>query len=197
VIVSPTRLVGTTTVAPIVGITAGTLRRRVHAGDALVLNGYLGIVRNRHVWNLHELVVKLFTSEASVLDVVARLTDPRPADPIDTILCSVPECDDLELMVGLCRLHLRRLMIAWDHAGRSSLIATQLVAMCQWIVERNAHLSFPAGFDPWSLTCMTPGCDKPTNVNGWHGPLCPDCSAAFWGNSLLRRKPAHWNVSAA
>lgn len=195
-IVSPPRLVGTRTVAPLFGVKPEQLRDRLAAGDPFVHTGYLGKIGARHIWNLHELVASLFTGEAALDLVVDRLTTGH-LDPLDTVLCAAPDCDRIEEMVGLCGLHLRRLINSWRHASRSSLVTVQLVAMCRWVVDRNAHLVLPADYDPWSTLCMTPGCENPTNQDGWHGPLCPTCSAVFWQNSPDRERPKFWKGQAA
>lgn len=198
-IVSPPRLVGSRTVAELFNVTQDRLCRKLAAREPLVIAGYLGKVGRNHIWNMHELVANLFTSDAAVELVVDRLTDPTPSDPLASMLCSVGGCDHLEERAGLCPKHLRRLMTAWRHADRSSLVTVQLVAMCQWVVERNAHLTLPPGFDPWAPVCMTPDCDNATNVHGpdsWHGPLCVACSARFWNNAPTRKRPRHWKAKA-
>lgn len=189
-IVSPPRLVGTATVAPIFGCTIGRLRHRLAEGQLVGTAGYLGKISGKHTWNLHELCASVFTGDAALELVVGQLSTGS-ADPLDSVLCAVADCDDPEELLGLCRRHLRRLMTTWRHASRSSLVTVQLVAMCQWVVDRNAHLVLPAGFDPWQPICMTPGCGKSTNFQGpdaWHGPLCLDCSAAFWNNPPGQRR---------
>lgn len=197
-VVSPPRLVGVPSVAALFGVTARTLRERLRDGHELTRIGYLGKIGGRHVWNVHELISTLFTSDAALDDVVDRLTATDPIDPDDAVVCSAPECTAPEEMVGLCRIHLRHLMTAWHHAPRSSLVTMQLVAMCRWVSERNSHLVLPAGFDPWSQVCMSSGCENPTNVHGpnaWHGPLCPSCSERFWNNAPGRARPAWWKRS--
>lgn len=194
-VVSPPRLVGTRSVAALLGISPVQVSHRVRADHPLTRPGYLGKIGGRHVWNIHELIASLFTSDAAIDLVVDRLTDRDAARPDHAVLCSAGGCDRVEEMVGLCRVHLRHLMTAWDRAERSSLVVLQLVAMCRWVSERNAHLVLPPGFDPWSAVCMTPDCGNPTNVHGpdgWHGPLCPECSDRFWNNPPGRDKPAWW-----
>ncbi|CAN5424519.1 hypothetical protein BH10ACT3_BH10ACT3_19890 [soil metagenome] len=195
-IVSPPRLVGTATVAPLFGVRVRHLYSKLEAREPLVLAGYLGKIGKHHVWNLHELVASLFTSDAALEMVIDRLTDRTPSDPLDTVLCSTSGCDEVEELIGLCPRHLHQLHRAWRKATRSSLATVQLVGMCQWIVERNAHLVLPPDFDPWSLVCLTPGCDGETNGNGHHGPLCPSCTAKFWNNPPGRRASEHWKAAS-
>ena len=183
-IVAAPRLVGTATVAEIFGITPDRVRHRVVAGD-FPTAGYLGKIAGKHTWNLHEVCAAVFTDTAALELVVHQLTAPAPTDPLEALLCAVTDCDQAAELVGLCKKHLRRLMTSWRHAPRSSLVTIQLVAMCQWVVERNAHITLPPGFDPWAPVCMTPGCGGATNIQGenaWHGPLCLTCSAKFWGH---------------
>lgn len=203
-IVSPPRIVGTKTVAAFLGVSAWWLYRAIPDEPPYVgewAPGYLGKIANKHTWNFHELIASTFDSEASLELVVSRMTDPAPADPLDTLLCGAAGCDGAAEQLGLCTRHLRRMFTAWRHSSRSSLVTMQLVAMCRWIVDRNAHLVLPADFDPWSNVCMTPGCGGSTNVHGdhaegaWHGPLCLECSAKFWNYSRTRPRPAHWKKS--
>lgn len=194
-IVSPPKIVGTNTVAELFGVTPDRIRRRIVERQPQVCHGYLGKISDKHCWNLPELVAALFTSDASLELVVERLTSP-PSDPTDTLLCTVPDCDQLEETVGLCAAHLRRLMCTYRRAPRSSLAVIQLVAMCRWVVERNDHYVLPADYDPWATVCLTPGCDGETNVVGRWGPLCGPCTARFWQNRLDRPRPHHWTTAA-
>jgi hypothetical protein len=190
-IVSPPRLVGTVTVAHVFGVQPARVRRKLADGHPLVMHGYLGKVCNRHTWNLHELLARLFHDDTS-LDLLA---DRATATGTTSGVCEAVDCVEVADMIGLCRVHLRKLLTSFRHAPDSTLVQIQLLAMCQWVVDRNAHLVLPAGFDPWSTECMNPGCQNPTNVhgeNGWHGPLCPPCSEAFWNNPPDRPRPAWW-----
>ena len=194
-IVAPPRLVGTATVARFFGVSRHRLYLMMShpCGDEPWMHGYLGKIARQHTWNFPQLVAATFDSDASMELVLTRLTDP--ADPLDLLLCAAPGCEYTAEQVGLCDIHLRRLFTAWRQAHRSSVVTLQLVAMCRWIVDRNAHLVLPAGFDPWSNICMTPGCGKSTNIRGehaWHGPLCLDCSAEFWDNPRVRPHPSYW-----
>lgn len=190
-IVSPPRLVGTETVANLFGISRWWLRERVKAGEPIVMNGYLGKVSNQHTWNMHTLIAALFPDDSSIENLVDRAVSE--ADP--NIICLVTDCHDIEHLAGLCRHHLRKMLTSWRHAPGSSLVRLQLVAMCQWVVERNAHFVLPAGFDPFAPVCMNDGCDGPTNIHGgdsWHGPLCQPCTADFWDKPLDRPRPDFW-----
>jgi len=193
-IVSPPRLVGIAVVAKFLGVSRWWLYDH---GPALP--GYVGMIGRRHTWNFPELIASTYDSDASVQMVVDRLTDPNPSDPLDTLLCAVPDCDYPAEQIGLCDKHLRRLFTAWRRAGRSTVVTMQLVAMCRWVVDRKAHLVLPAGFDPWANVCMTPGCGNSTNTRGenaWHGPLCVTCSAQLWNHVGRPRRrpdgPNHW-----
>ncbi len=188
-IVSPPRIVGIDTVAHLLGLTEATTRRRLKRGDPVIGKGYLGKISNRHTWNMHELVSGLFVDESSIEQVVDRALSGEP--PV--VLCLVSDCENGAETIGLCRKHTKALFKAWKHAPSSTLIHAQLVGMCQWIVERNAHIVLPAGFDPWATVCMTPDCGNETNARGWHGPLCPSCAATFWRNSPDRPHPEWWN----
>lgn len=194
-ITSPPRLVGTATVAPLYGVTRSHMTRKLAAGEARV--GYLGKVGNKHTWNLHELLASLFATDAAIEMVVDALGHYHPSDPLDSMLCAVQGCDRLESVLGLCTRHLRHLMASWRHAGRSTLVTVQLVALCRWVVAHNRDVVLPEDFDPWSPVCMTEGCDNETNTHGgWHGPLCPACSAQFWDNAIGRARPRHWKGAA-
>lgn len=190
-IVSPPRMIGTASVARLFGITAHAVRRRLVASPEIRV-GYLGKIANQHTWNAPVLIASMFGGDVEIERVVDALTNPTPADALDRVLCAAPDCDQVEQAIGLCPRHLYRLTHAWRRAPRSSLVTMQLVAMCRWVVERNAHLVLPDDFDPWSGACMTPGCTRPTNGNGWYGPLCRVCSALFWQNAPRRPWPSHW-----
>ena len=196
-IVAPPQLIGTAAVGRMFGVPPDRVRINLRAGRAELRPGYLGRIANRHVWNGPELIASLFTSEVALEEVVAALATRDPIDPVEAMLCAAPDCDELAEVVGLCRTHLRRLTAAWRRAPHSSLVTVQLVAMCRWVVERNADLVLDPDFDPWSPVCMSPTCDSPTNTLVWHGPLCARCSAELWGNPALRPRPHHWKRAHA
>lgn len=193
-IVSPPRIIGTHSVARLLGVKQDSAWRLVDRKSPTVAPGYLGKIGGRHCWNAPVLINSLFGSDVELEAVLDTLTCPDPVDPLDRMLCGVPGCDALESSVGLCRHHMRMLNHAWRHAPRSSLVMVQLVAMCRWVAERNSHLVLPADFDPWSQVCMTPGCEAPTNDGSWHGPLCQACAGVFWGNAP-RPYPSYWKQS--
>jgi|PlaIllAssembly_1097288.scaffolds.fasta_scaffold00122_15 hypothetical protein len=190
-IVSPPRLVGSRTVGHLFGIGLYQVYDNLKAGHPLITAGYLGKISNRHTWNLHELISRMFVDGSSIEAIVDRVYSDEPP----TVTCEAGGCDRVAETLGLCRVHIRHLFTAWKHAPDSTLVTLQLVAMCQWIAERHAHIILPPGFDPWDPVCMTPGCGNPTNIHGpdgWHGPLCPACSAKFWSNSPDRPHPEWW-----
>lgn len=193
-VVSPPQIIGARDVAILFGVTPDRIRRRLAAHHRPTRVGYLGKIGGRHIWNAHELIVGVFSSDSRLEDTLRALTNPHARPAGELVLCGVDDCGDPVEFVGLCRRHLRRFMTAWYHAGTSSLVLLQFVAMCRWVVDRNAHLVLPAGFDPFGHVCITPGCGKATNVHGrdgWHSPLCVDCTRSFWNNPP-RGKPDWW-----
>lgn len=180
--VPPPQMIGVHDVAEMFGCTPDRIRRRVRARHGPTVTGYFGKVGGRHIWNAHELFGAVFTSDARLDEAVKALTNRNAISVTDAARCGVDNCTATVEIAGLCRTHLRRFMRAWYHASESSLALAQLVGMCRWIVERNAHLVLPSGYDPFDTKCMTPDCEHRTNDAQWHGPLCPECSARFWNN---------------
>lgn len=184
IVLAPPKLIGCRTVALAFGVSAQTVRDLVHSGDIRVQPGYLGRISHRHVWNAHELFASMYTSPMALWDEIARIEHRVPA----TVWCAVGECEEPAHFLRLCPNHLRFLMKVWRRAERSTLAQWRLLAMCQWVVERNAHLTPPSGWDPWSGVCMTPRCTGVTDADGRSGPLCPECSAKFWNNEVGSRR---------
>lgn len=179
-VVAPPQLVGTTEVAAAFGLSAHRIRRLAASGADMLARGYIGKVNGRHIWNGSELFASLFASPQSLRDEIARVK----AGDRSGLWCSVNDCEDEAQFLELCHRHLRELHRTFGNAEKSYIAVYRLLAMCQWVVERNAHLSLPAGWDPWSGRCMSPGCGNRTDLPGNRSsPLCRDCSRKFWGGT--------------
>lgn len=193
-VVSPPQTIGARDVAILFGVTPDRIRRRLAEHHRPTRVGYLGKIGGKHVWNAHQLITSVFTSDSDVDATVTALLNTNPRRASDMARCGVDGCDDTADFAQLCHRHLRKFMRAWYHAPTSSVVLLQFVAMCRWVVDRNAHLVLPPGFDPFASTCITPGCAGDTNVHGgdgWHSPLCVDCTRKFWNNPP-RGKPDWW-----
>lgn len=177
VVLSPPKLIGTDTVSITLNLTPRRVRRLIAVGDPRATTGYLGKFSGRHAWNAHELFAGLYSSPQALWDEIRRVEAGRTL----TTWCGVPDCSQPVHMLQLCDGHLNRLLRVWRRAERSTLVVWQLLALCTWVVERNAHLTPPAGWDPWSGICMTPSCQNRTDVDPrWVSPLCQSCSRSFW-----------------
>ena len=175
VIVSPPKLVGADTVAVTVNLSVDRVYRLLAAGDGRVTPGYLGKFSGRHIWNAHELFAGMYSTPQALWDEIGRVEAGRTLN----VWCGVPGCERPVHFLQMCDRHLRRLMRVWRRAELSTLSVWHLLALCTWVVERNAHLRPPAGWDPWSGICMTPRCDNESMPDG---PLCRSCSDLFWFN---------------
>jgi len=178
VILPRPQLVGTDTVSAALGISIGRLYALLRQRHPRVTPGYLGKIADRHTWNAHELFASMFTSTMALAEEVDRVEAGVRSDR----WCSVPGCEEAAQFLDLCRVHIWKLQRTFHDAERSAQAMYRLLAMCTWVVERNQHLTPPHGWDPWSGVCMAPGCENGTD--GPHrrsSPLCPDCSAKFWG----------------
>lgn len=181
IVLSPPKLIGSPTVALMLGIARERVWRLVAAGDVRIQAGYLGKIGDRHVWNAHELFAGMYSSPMALWEEVARIENGTPV----VMWCSVGDCEEPAHFLRLCSRHLNRHMAVWRRAERSTLAQWRLLAMCRWIVERNEHLTPPHGWDPWSGVCMTPGCENSTDqVDGRAraSPLCLSCSGKFWNH---------------
>lgn len=179
VVLSPPKIIGVKTVALTLGVSRWRVYKLIEAGDERVTPGYLGKVAERHIWNAHELFAGMYTSTIALWEEIARVESGDPA----TRWCAVEECENPAHFLRLCPTHLRLLMRTWRRSERSTLAQWRLLAMCTWVVERNAHLKTPDGWDPWSGICMTPGCAGRTDESpGRASPLCVPCSLNFWDN---------------
>lgn len=177
VIVSPPKLIGTDTVAVTLNLSISRVRRLITARDGRVIPGYLGKFGRRHIWNAHELFAGLYSTPQALWEEIGRVETGRTL----ATWCGVPDCDEPAHFLQLCDRHLNRLLAVWRRAERSSLVVWRLLALCTWVVERNSHLVPPAGWDPWSNVCMTPGCDNRTDTAPARtSPLCVTCTAEFW-----------------
>lgn len=176
VVLSPPKLIGTDTVETVLGVSIDRIRRLIRREDPRVMAGYLGKISGRHIWNAHELFAGLYSSPDALWAEIRRVETGNR----DLRFCAVEGCGKPSHFVRLCRDHLRTLMKTWRRAEHSTLVVWQLLAMCTWVVERNAHLVPPTGWDPWSGTCMTPHCHDDTVG---HGPLCRSCLDEFWGHT--------------
>lgn len=189
------QMIGVHDVAELWGCTPDRIRRRIRARHRPTLTGYFGKIGGRHIWNAHELFSQVFSTDVALDDVIRTVINRTPVPVEQTVICGVDDCGGYTVFAGLCTKHLRRFMRAWYHSASSHPALLQFVGMCRWVVDRNAHLVLPAGFDPFSTVCMTPGCGNSTNVHGgdgWHSPLCQPCTAKFWNNPPLRPKPDFW-----
>lgn len=178
VILPQPQLIGTDTVAVALGVSRRRVYELIEARDSRVMPGYFGMVARRHTWNAHELFASMYTSTMALHDEINRVEAGIRSDR----WCSVPDCDEEVQFLDLCRRHIRQLHRTFVDAEGSGQALYRLLAMCTWVVERNRHLTPPDGWDPWSGVCMTPGCHNRTD--GPHrrsSPLCPPCSAKFWG----------------
>lgn len=189
VILSPPKLIGTPTVALAVNLSQRHVRRRLAVGDERVTSGYLGKFNGRHIWNAHELFAGLYSSPQALWEEIRRVE----AGWTDTALCGVEGCTRPTHMLQLCDVHIRYLMRVWRRAERVDLSVWHLLALCTWVVERNAHLTPPGGWDPWSNICMTPSCQNRTDTfPGRDSPLCSPCSTKFWQSV---KRPRHKGVA--
>ena len=177
VILPQPQLIGTNTVAAAFGISRRRVYELIQDSDRRVTPGYFGMIAGRHTWNAHELFASWYTSTMALADEIERVEAGIRSDRP----CSVPDCELSAQFLDLCYRHLRELRRTFGHAEGSALAVWRLLAMCTWVVERNAHLAPPHGWDPWSGICMTPECDGRTDGNRRSSPLCPDCSEKFWG----------------
>lgn len=177
VIVSPPRLVGTDTVAMCLGVASAHVRFRLAIGDERVTTGYLGKISGRHVWNAHELFASMYSTADALWAEIRRVeAGIRTSAP-----CTA--CERPAQFLGLCRTHIRELTSTFKRAQDSSVVVWQLLAMCRWVVDRNAHLSPPHGWDPWSGVCMTPSCqNRNDDIVGRYSPLCLSCSRTLWSH---------------
>lgn len=179
VVLSPPKIIGVRTVALAIGVTRGRVWELVKARDDRVMAGYLGKISGRHVWNAHELFAGMYTSPVALWEEISRVEHGTTA----TRWCAVDDCEQPAQFLRLCSHHLGLLMRTWRRSERSTLAQWRLLAMCQWVVERNAHLKTPDGWDPWSGICMTPGCSGRTDESpGRASPLCVPCSMKFWNH---------------
>lgn len=184
VILSPPKLIGTDTVAIAINLTPGWVRRLIAQGDQRVTSGYLGKFNGRHIWNAHELFAGLYTSPQALWEEIRRV---ELGHMLDT-RCGVDGCERATHMLQLCDVHIRYLLRVWRRAERVNLSLWHLLALCTWVVERNAHLAPPNGWDPWSNICMTPSCQNRTDTfPGRLSPLCSPCSTTFWSSVERRR----------
>ena len=141
------------------------------------MTGYLGAIQQRSTWNANELFAGLYSDPVALWEEVGRVKAGKPS----MLWCEVADCEAPAHFLRLCSTHLRMLMNTWRRAEKSTLAHWRLLAMCRWVVERNAHLEPPTGWDPWSGECMTPGCEERTDVRPNRvSPLCPSCSDKFW-----------------
>lgn len=177
VVLPQPQLIGIRTVSTALGLTHGRVYTLLREHDRRVTPGYLGKISGRHTWNAHELFASWYSSTMALADEIERVEAGIRSDRP----CSVPECTLTAQFLDLCYRHLRELRRTFDHAEGSSLAVYRLLAMCTWVVERNAHLAPPSDWDPWSGICMTPDCDGRTDTNRRASPLCPECSLKFWG----------------
>jgi hypothetical protein len=178
VILPQPQLIGLNTVAVALGIRRWRIYELLRERSPRVMPGYFGKISGRHTWNAHELFASMYTSTMALADEIARVEAGVRADR----WCSVPDCDQEVQFLDLCRLHLLRLQTTFTDAEGSGMAVYRLLAMCTWVVERNRHLTVPHDWDPWSGVCMVPACDNRTDETpSRSSPLCPDCSAKFWG----------------
>lgn len=154
-VVQPPKIVGSEAIADILGVTEWTVRDGVRGNRPPYIFGYIGKISNRHCWDLN-----------------------RFLEYDGTVGCQV--CGEPANVIGFCREHSRLFLRAWSRSEASRLSLIQLVAMCQWIVERWEHVGVTPPDDVWSSTCATPGCDGEANT-GRLGPLCARCTREFWG----------------
>lgn len=178
VVLSAPQLIGARAVRLALGVSKWHLYDLIRAGDPRVMPGFLGKISGRFVWNAHELFSGLYASPVALWEEIARVENRVKAER----WCAVDECHSPAHFLRLCPIHLGRMIATWNRAEKSTLARWRLLAMCQWVIDRNAHLDFPDDWDPFSGVCLTPGCGGSTEAPGRSSPLCIPCSLEFWEN---------------